>query len=309
MKESQIIEGTVFSIERFSLHDGPGIRTTVFLKGCPLSCIWCHNPEGRRAGPQLRYFAQECIGCMACVQACPNGVHTFTDGVHRVDFSRCKACRACENVCVAGALRVEGHRMSAEAVISEVLKDRIYYGEEGGLTISGGEPLLQTAFCVRLARLAKENGISVCVETAGDVPREALEAMRDCTDLFLYDYKMSDEEKLRRYTGGNLGRILDNLAYLAAHQARVVLRCPIICGINDDDGHFRAIAALSQRLGIREVELMPYHNYGKGKWEQIGEPYALADMETVSKQEGARMNERLHMFLEEAAQGRTNERL
>lgn len=301
MKESQTIEGNVLSIERFSLHDGPGIRTTVFLKGCPLSCIWCHNPESRRAGPQLRYFAQECIGCRACGQICPNGVHTFADGVHRVDFSRCKACRACENVCAAGALRVEGRRMSAEAVMEEVLKDRIYYGEEGGLTISGGEPLLQPAFCAGLARLAKEKGISVCVETAGDVPQAALEAVREDTDLFLYDYKISDEEKLRRHTGGNPGRILDNLAYLAAHRARVVLRCPIIPGINDDDGHFCNIASLAERLGIREVELMPYHSYGKGKWEQIGEPYALADMETVSKEECARMNERLRFCRQEAA--------
>lgn len=282
-KESRT--GTVFSIERFSIHDGPGIRTSVFLKGCSLSCIWCHNPESQSGSRELKYLDKNCIHCGACEQACPNGVHQVQADSHALKREACEACGACAEACPAEALTLVGKRMDVEEVMQVVLKDSIYYQKDGGITLSGGEPLVQAGFCAAIIKRCKEMGISTCIETAGDVKREAFLQVMDQTDLFLYDFKLSMAEQMRQYTGGCLERVLSNLRFLRKEGKHIVLRCPVIPGINDDDAHFERIAALAADLDIEKVELMPYHSYGKEKWEQMGREYKLHDLASVSKEQ------------------------
>ncbi len=277
--------GMVFSIERFSIHDGPGVRTSVFLKGCSLSCIWCHNPESQRGNKELKYLDKNCIHCGACEEACPNGVHQVQADVHSLRRELCTACGACVKVCPAEALTLVGKRMDVEEVMQVVQKDRIYYQDDGGITLSGGEPLAQAGFCAAILKRCKEVGISTCVETAGDVKREAFLQVMEQTDLFLYDFKLSAAEQMRQYTGGCLERVLSNLRFLRREGKDVILRCPVIPGINDEDIHFERIAALAEDLDIEKVELMPYHSYGKEKWEQTGKEYRLHDLASVSKEQ------------------------
>lgn len=276
--------GEIFSMERFSIHDGPGIRTSIFFKGCPLHCIWCHNPESHERGPVLQYLEKECVGCAGCVSACPSGVHSFINGKHRMDRGKCTGCGQCCLACPGDALRIRGKACTAEEVLQVIGKDRPYYGEEGGVTLSGGEPLLQPDFAAEILRLCKERGIGTCVETAGDVSQKAFLKVLADTDLFLYDYKLDTQEQMDRYTGGSLKRIRENLELLAGHGKKVVLRCPIIPGINDTREHLKAIAELADRLSIADTELMPYHGYGEDKWRQIGKEYALSGLPNMEKE-------------------------
>ncbi|WP_070040485.1 glycyl-radical enzyme activating protein [Robinsoniella peoriensis] len=297
-------KGMIFSIERFSIHDGPGVRTSVFLKGCPLSCIWCHNPESQRMKPELKYVAEACINCRECGQVCENEVHLFPElhsvqrAEHQVQWERCKLCRSCIDICPSGALSQVGKAMDVEEVMRLVRKDKAYYKEEGGITLSGGEPLIQPEFCRLLLKQCKEEGISTCVETAGDVSKKALESIVEFVDLFLFDYKLSDPENMKKYTGGNLTRILENLKILCTMGKNIILRCPIIPGINDTEEHFRKIASLAVKLPLRGVELMPYHSFGNGKWRQVGKTCLLEDLDTVGKEQASEWNERLNSYIQ-----------
>lgn len=272
MKGEKKISGTVFDIQRFSIHDGPGIRTTVFLKGCPLHCAWCHNAEGLSEKRELFYNKETCVHCGRCVNVCPSKAHGFTEKGHILDFTRCEKCFACVDACPAEALRVIGKKMSAEEVIKEVLKDKSFFDfSGGGLTLSGGEPLLQGVFSTEIARLAKENKISVCVETSGHVPKETILAIAPFVDLFLFDYKMSDEEKHVKYIGVSQDKILKNLSLLSELKKEIVLRCPIIPGCNDNESHYSAIAKLAEQMdAVSAIRLEPYHPYGVKKYEALG---------------------------------------
>jgi pyruvate formate lyase activating enzyme len=266
------VRGVVFDLQRASLHDGPGVRTTVFLKGCPLHCIWCHNPESRRARPQLGFDAGRCLGCRACVDACAHGVHAFdAEDRHRVDWARCTADGACVPACPAGALRLYGRETTAGEVLAAVRRDAAYYAASGGgLTLSGGEPTAQPAFCLALLRLARAGGIHTCLETCGAAPRATLLAMAPSVDLFLFDCKATGPAH-RELTGSAAGPVRANLRALVAAGARVLLRCPLVPGVNDTDEHLRAIAALSRDLpGLAGVELLPYHRAGESKPAQLG---------------------------------------
>lgn len=272
MKET----GIVFDIQRFSVHDGPGIRTAVFLKGCPLRCVWCHNPEGYRAVSEILFRPDLCIGCGECA-ACPKGAHVIAGGTHVFYREKCigntqtGVCGLCASVCPARALQRAGREMSVREVMETVLRDRHYYQTGGGVTLSGGEPFYQADFALSLLRAAKENGINTAVETSGCAPGDAFCDALPYIDLLLFDCKLTDEEDHIRYTGVGRAGILENLHTASEAGVPVILRCPIIPSVNDHKDHIRGIAQTAKTVGsLREIQLEPYHSMGLSKCAQLG---------------------------------------
>ncbi len=265
------MEGCVFNIQRFSVHDGPGIRTNVFLKGCPLRCIWCHNPEGLSPVRQIKYSPDKCIGCGDCADACFYGGHLFDSKLHLVDFSRCVACMKCAAVCPSNAIETDGVIKTVDQIIDEVVRDRSFFeSSNGGMTLSGGEPFYQPDFALEILKAAKEKEINCAVETCGMASSEVFEKAASLVDLFLFDYKATGEELHRRVTGASQKQILKNLELLSELDADIILRCPIIPGINDNEEHFKGIAEIAQKYKIKEINLMPYHSLGNGKRQKLG---------------------------------------
>ena len=263
------VRGNIFGFQAFSVHDGPGIRTTVFFKGCPLKCLWCHNPEGISGQPLLSFARNLCIGCGTCMHLCPE-VHQSIDGVHVLDRSHCNLCRRCVDACPAGALEVVGRQMSAGEVVADLMRDQRYYlASGGGVTISGGEPLIQIDFAEAILQLLKPTGVHRAVETCGAVPFSSFERIVPHTDLFLYDVKETDPDRHLEYTGASLAPILDNLRRLRKLDADIIIRCPIIPSLNDRVEHFQALAAISLELD-RPLEFLPYHPLGASKSERMG---------------------------------------
>ena len=266
------ISGAVFEIQRFSIHDGPGIRTTVFMKGCPLRCVWCHNPEAVSSDPQLSFLADKCIGCGSCLEACTRGGHRLEEGRHILDRDRCVVCGACAAQCYARALEIVGHRMTVEEVVAVVLRDRPFYETSGGgITLSGGEPTFQIDFSEAVLQACKGHGLDTCIETCGQCESERLVRLQPYVDLFLFDFKETDPERHEAFTGESNARILANLRALYNDGARLRIRCPIIPGYNDRPDHFAGIAGLAHELPhIEGVEVMPYHPLGESKIERLG---------------------------------------
>ena len=278
--------GIIFSIQRFSVNDGPGIRTTVFMKGCPLRCAWCHNPESTVRAPEIMFNGEKCVLCGRCVPGCERGCHTVTEDAHLLNRADCIGCGACVPV-GCEALELCGRERSVEDVLAEVLADRVYYEQSGGgMTVSGGEPTADIDFTEALLRAAKDADLHTAVETCGYTTEENLRRLLPVTDLFLFDYKETDPEKHREFTGVDNARILENLRFLSEAGAKIILRCPLIPGYNARPEHLRGIAAIAEELpGILHVELEPYHALGSGKAEQVGRQYRAADVPDPTKEE------------------------
>lgn len=271
------MNGTIFNIQKFCVNDGPGIRTTVFLKGCPLRCIWCHNPESKKTAPEMFYNAQKCVKCGRCAKACDKVCHEFSDDVHLYDREKCAVCGKCAEVCPTEALETAGYEISVEDALRDVLKDKVFYDNSGGgMTVSGGEPMLQFDFTLSLMKAAKEAGLHTCMETCGYAPEERYREIAPYVDIFLFDYKITDPEKHRECTGVTNELILSNLRMLDGAGSRIILRCPIIPTVNDTEEHLSAIANLANSLSnVLEINIEPYHPLGSGKSEMLGKEYAL----------------------------------
>ncbi|MBN1978682.1 MAG: glycyl-radical enzyme activating protein [Anaerolineae bacterium] len=271
--------GIVFDIKKFSIHDGPGIRTTVFLKGCPLRCWWCHNPEGLAPEPELMVRASRCIKCDACLDVCVHGA-LYRDGAKVVtDAAKCVLCGACVAACHAEARQIVGREMTAAQVMAEVERDVPFYDESGGgATFSGGEPLLQQDFLRELLRACKARGIHTAVDTCGFAPWEALDGVREAVDLFLYDLKLMDDARHRAFTGVSNALILSNLRALSQRGHDIVVRLPLIPGINDDEENIRRTGAFAAELPhLVRIDVLPYHGLGDEKYGRLNKPYNLSE--------------------------------
>ncbi len=264
--------GQIFNIQRFSVHDGPGIRTTVFLKGCPLHCIWCHNPESITAGSVISFRPEQCIGCGRCCDICPSHAHRILGDQHVLNRELCKACGLCTSECHSKALEQMGRKTTVREVHETVMRDQPFYKTSGGgMTVSGGEPLLQPDFCVSLLEKAKQAGLHCCVDTSGYCDYSDLERISPYVDLFLYDWKESDPERHVEYCGVDNGIILENLRTLHDAGNSIRLRCPVIPGINDREDHFRGIAHLVNSLpDLTGVEILAFHSLGESKIKAFG---------------------------------------
>lgn len=262
----------ISNIQRFSVDDGPGIRTTVFFKGCNLKCRWCHNPECIPAHPSLQFVEKSCAGCGRCIEVCPREVHSIVGPRHLVKYTSCVACGKCVDACLSDALSIVGKVYDPDALLDILKKDMPYYARSGGgVTFSGGEPMLQLDYLQTMLQKCKESGLHTAVDTAGNVPYENFQQVMPYTDIFLYDIKLFDSEKHRDATAVPNERILSNLKQLTADGARVIVRTPVIMEINGDFKELEDIAGfLGSLSGIELVQLLPYHSYGVGKYETLG---------------------------------------
>jgi len=279
------LSGVIFNIARFCISDGPGVRTTVFLKGCPLHCVWCHNPEGLSPMPQLVYERTKCAACGACLSVCPKNCHILTNGLHRIDFSKCTGCGACLAACRNKAISIAGKTMTVSEVTDTAVRDIPYYDESsGGVTLSGGEVLFQPEFAIALLKALKARGIHTCIETSGAGAPDAAKEVFCLADLVLMDFKHGDPELLKKLTGLEMERFIRNMELLQALNKPVILRCPIIKGVNTSDTHFSAVADIANRFScIYQIEFLPYHNLGCEKSVKMNLPYQ--EFETPSKDE------------------------
>lgn len=264
------MEGYIFDIKHFAVHDGPGIRTTVFLKGCPLKCVWCHNPESISNKKQLGYIEHKCVNCGRCTLVCPNGAHYVDENnVHRFNREKCKVCGLCVDACYGKNLILYGKNATVDEIIDELLEDKDFYdSSNGGVTLSGGECLMQPSFCAELLERLKKEGIHTAVDTCGFVSKDALDKVMPHTDLFLYDMKAFDEDVHIKCTGQSNKIILENLRYLDQNNQKIEIRIPFVPQYNDNQmekiGTF--LATLKNIVGVR---ILPYHNFAGTKYKSL----------------------------------------
>ncbi len=291
--EPREISGLIFSIMRFSLHDGPGIRTTVFLKGCPLRCQWCHNPESQIPLPEIMFAEQHCLRCGDCVKACPEHAIEWHEGPVR-HLDACRRCGACAQACLAGATQLVGEQITVPELLTAICRDLVFYEESGGgVTFSGGEPLMQAEFLEAALEACGEKGIHRVVDTCGYAPADVLARVSHNVDLFLYDLKVMDAAKHREFAGVTNEIILENLSMLARGRVPVRVRIPLVPGVNDDQQNvLESLRFLGQR-GLHQVDLLPYHHIGSEKYSRLQRPY---QMEHVTPPAAERMEEIAHEF-------------
>jgi len=290
-----MLSGTVFNIQRFSIHDGPGIRTTVFLKGCNLRCFWCHNPEAWETEPQVQFFPEKCIACGACVEVCENDAQLLNGDQRLYLRDLCTSCMSCVQECFSGALEQSGKVYTVEDILAEIERDRTYYQfSDGGVTFSGGEPFLQQPFLKEVLQACKEAGFHTAVDTALNVPWALVEEVLPYTDLFLVDVKAFDDEIHRQATGVSNRRILDNLKLLSAVHPQIWIRIPVIPGVNDSASELESISMYLATLeSIRWIELLPFHTLGSEKYPSLGMDYPAQGLVMPSKND---MEKTLEVF-------------
>jgi pyruvate formate lyase activating enzyme len=276
--------GLVFNLQKYSLHDGPGIRTTVFLKGCPLHCSWCHNPESIAPRRELILLENRCIVCGECRRACPFGTTTDQDKPQPTGLDCCTLCGACADACPAAAREVVGRSYTSAELLKLLLQDRVFYEESGGgVTFSGGEPLLQHEFLSEMLSACRGEGLHTAVDTSGMCPTAQLLAIAPLADLFLFDIKFIDPVRHRHFTGASNELILENLRALGAIHRNIWVRIPVIPGVNDTKHDLDSAAGFASSIdGVRQVNLLPYHRTGVGKFERLGMNGSLKDLQPPS---------------------------
>ena len=298
------MDGVVFSIQRFSIHDGPGIRTTVFFKGCTLHCFWCHNPEGIRPKPDIQFFPERCIACNECVRACTHGATTLVNGIRVYDRSKCIVCGKCVETCYSGARILTGKQMTVDDVMSEVMQDRAFYETSGGgITLSGGEPIMQPDFARAVLERSKAEGISTAIETAGNVPWEFEERVLPFTDLIMMDIKHMDSAKHRWATGVAHERVLSTARHFAMTDKPIIFRIPVIPTVNDTVEEVGAIGSyIRDLIELRNqnggdgdhtisLELLPFHKLAGDKYRSLDMDYRAKDLKIPTKAHMAELAE------------------
>lgn len=273
------LSGWVLDIDRFASHDGPGIRTTIFLKGCPLSCVWCHSPESQAPGPELLFRADRCTACWLCLDVCPHGALTRVENAVSLDRSLCDNCGKCCEVCYPGALELAGVQMRVDEIVDRVSRDAAFFKNSGGgVTVSGGEPLFQSEFAIKLLAAFKDGNIHTAVETTGIISWDVLSRASEVTDLFLFDLKILDDDLHRRFVGSSNKTILKNLEQLCSLRDGIQVRVPCIPGVNDSEEQIRSLAAAVARAGGRRIVLLPYNSAASAKYHWINRPFDLTGL-------------------------------
>ncbi|MCR2033342.1 glycyl-radical enzyme activating protein [Anaerofustis stercorihominis] len=287
----------IFDIQKYSIHDGPGIRTVVFLKGCPLRCPWCANPESQLLEPKIVYFKDKCIGDLNCKKVCPKGAITVDKEGININEDKCTKCMLCVDNCYATALRVYGKNLSIDEIITKCMEDKIFYEtSKGGVTLSGGEPLFQFEAAYEILKRLKSRDINTAIETTGYVSKENINKIMKYVDLFLFDIKAVDNDKHKRLTGVDNNKIHDNLRYLDEHNKNIIIRVPVIPSLNDSKEDMLYIIKLIKSLKNKyEVNLLPYHRLGLYKYEVLKKEYELKD---ITPPKDDQMNSILKMFEE-----------
>lgn len=279
-------KGLIFNIQRYSLHDGPGIRTTIFFKGCPLSCSWCQNPEGIKLSIDLFRYPRKCIACSSCLDNCPQGAISLNGMGPLINRGLCNLCLKCAENCPAEAIKAAGREVTVDYLTGIVLRDRIVYEESGGgVTISGGEPLHQAEFLVNLLKTLKKDHIHTVVETSGHAPWEAVKNVSEWTDLIYYDLKFADNLESIKYTGVPNTLIVDNLRRLTENGSNIKIRIPLIPTINDNPENLHRLAGFLNDLDISEIELLSYHKLGLDKYRSLDLHCSVSDIEAPTNKE------------------------